>query len=391
MKIFDKNRLVELSQRSDALCLSIFIPTTRVSTDGYKQDKIHLKNQLAEAEKSLASKYDLSQEEIAKLLQPARALLDDQDFWKHNSDLLACYLCGGDMEIFQLPISMQESSHFISHKPFTLPLLPELADNGHYYLLLLNLDRIHLYEATRNVIQEVLLDPEEVAVSFTAEEEQFENQKHLQGQGSVGHGGTMYHSHGEGTDEEKKVTILQYFHRMTNMLEPILHKNPLPLYLAGVDYLIPLYREANKYPELMSAYVSGGFSSKDVDLLHEKSWELASSHFVQERKRLLESFDQRRSENTALADSVEAVLKACFTGAVDTLFVSEDHQHLWGRYDADKHAIIYDEDPKNGNHCLIDAAVSAVIRSKGKVFVTDGETTPGKRGVAALVRYPQAV
>ena len=280
MKIFDRKKLVELSKRSSRPYISLFIPSSRQSTDGYKQDKIHLKNQLAAAEKELREEYGLTPEEINRLLQPASELLDDKEFWKYNSDMLALYLADGQMELYQIPIAIEDSEHFIGTKPFTLPLLPEITDNGHYYFLVLNLNRIRLYEATRNVIQEVILDPEEVAVSFTAEEEDFEKQQYLQGQGGVGDAGAMYHGHGEGSDEEKKKTILDYFNRMNNMLEPILNKNPLPLYLAGVDYLIPLYREASNYNKLQDGYIPGSFSEKDMGLLHQESWKLASDHFV---------------------------------------------------------------------------------------------------------------
>ncbi|MCE7058029.1 hypothetical protein LZF95_25320 [Algoriphagus sp. AGSA1] len=389
MKIFDRKKFVELSQKSAKIYVSIFAPTSRLSTNGYKEDKIHLKNQLSNVEKDLENKYQLTPREIKELVEPAADLLKDSEFWKYNSDLMAIYLANGEMELIQVPVPIEYSSYFIGTKPFTLPLIPEVSGNGHYYLLVLNLEKIHLYEATRNVIQEIILDPEKVAVSLVAEEEDFEKQQFIQGQGGIGAAGAMFHGHGEGSDEEKKKTILNYFHRMTNMLEPILNKNPMPLYLAGVDYLIPLYREANKYNHLMEGYISGSFTVKDMDLLHQESWELASPNFAEEKASLLESFESKKVEDLALEET-EEILKAAFTGAIDTLFVSKNHDHLWGTYDKEAHSINTHKTQENGIHCLIDEAASCVIRSKGKVFLLDPAEIPGDSPMAGILRYPIA-
>ncbi|WP_439489994.1 baeRF7 domain-containing protein [Algoriphagus sp.] len=388
MKIFDLKKFVELSKKSSKLYVSIFLPASRQSTDGYKQDKIHLKNQLSKVEKDLENEYQQKPEEIKELLEPASNLLKDPEFWKHNSDMITIYLSDGEMELIQVPQPIEDSSYFISTKPFLLPLIPEISGNGHYYLLVLNLERIHLYEATRNVIQEIILDPDKVAVSHVAEEEDFENQQFIQGQGGVGAAGAMFHGHGEGSDEEKKKTILNYFHRMTNMLEPILNKNPLPLYLAGVDYLIPLYREANKYNHLMEGHIPGSFTANDLDLLHQESWELAAPNFANKGNNLLDSFEGKKAEELALDNETEELLKAAFTGGVDTLFVSNNHKHLWGKYNEDTHNVEFHEKQTNGVHCLIDEASACVIRSKGNVFLLDPEDIPGDSPLAGILRYP---
>jgi len=390
MKIFDRNKFVDLSKKSSRPFVSIYLPASRISTDGYKQDKIHLKNQLAQIERQLGEEYQLAAGEIKRLLSPAEELLSDSEFWKYNSDMIACYLYDGQMELFQIPISIQDSSHFVGTKPYLLPLLPEITDNGHYYILVVNLDRIRLYEATRSVIQEVLLNPDEISLSYTHEELQYDNQKELQGQGGVGKAGTMFHGFGEGSDEDRKASILDYFHRMNNELERTLNENPLPLYLAGVDYLIPLYRESSTYTNLQDGYILGSFTEKDMDVLHQRSWELAEPYFAAQRNQLRTSFDLKQAGGMALKDDTETLLKAAFTGAIDTMFISKNHKHIWGEYDADNYRIkIYDHQ-SNGSHCLVDEAATCVIRSKGNVYLTEPEDMPGESLIAGILRYPVA-
>ncbi|SFO71733.1 hypothetical protein SAMN04488519_11281 [Algoriphagus ornithinivorans] len=388
MKIFDKNLFLELTQKKSEPFISIYVPTSRKSTNAYKDDQTRFKNQLSQVEKDLEKNWGMDEKSISKALRPAHQLLEDFNFWQHNSDLLAVFLAGGEMEYFQVPIPGVESMNFIGTKAFTMPLVPELNDDGHYYLLLLNLDRIRLYEATRDVIQEIILDEEEVAVSFTVEEEIAENQDHLQGQGGVGSAGAMYHGHDGGSDEEKKTTILNYFHRMTNMLEPLLNKNPLPLYLAGVDYLIPLFREASKYNHLQDGHVSGAFTEKDVMSLHQKSWQLASNYFSSERRKRMNDFEEKKSEGLSIQNDKTALIKAAHSGALDTLFVDEKHEHVWGTFDTQKHQVNYQESRDKHSHCLIDLTISQTIKNGGKVFLMNSDSLPGNDIMAGILRYP---
>ncbi|MBS9522511.1 hypothetical protein KIH41_07025 [Litoribacter ruber] len=390
MKIFHNNHFENLAKTSGECVVSIYIPTSQKSTDSYQADKTHFKNQLAATENDLKNICKMEEEDIEKFLKPGYELLEDYDFWKYNSDMLAYYIIDGKAEFYRLPINLDKGMHFVGKRPFLLPLIPELTGDGRFYVLLLNLDRIRLFEATRNTMNEIELDPEEVAVSFTAEEEEDENQESLQGQGGVGKAGAMFHGHAKGSDEEKKVTILNYFHRMTNMLEPILNQHPLPLYLAGVDYLIPLFRQASKYHHLMEGHVSGAqFNVKNADHreLHQKAWAIAEPHFEKEKKDRKEDFGFKASKNLAVSNDYAKLIKASITGGVDTLLVSQKHKHLWGTYDENNYKLSFDDDPDGNNHCLIDLAAVKVKENGGKVYLVDPEHMPDSALIAGTLRY----
>jgi hypothetical protein len=388
MKIFNRDEFIALSKKEANLFISIYSPTSRRSTDAYQKDILTFKNTLSEIEKKLMEEEVHSPIEINRILEPAKSLINQFSFWQHNSDMLAVFLYDGEIEIYKLPLAIDTPNFFVGSKPMLLPMLPELADDGHYYILLLNLNQIRLYEATRNVVQEILIDPEKVAVSFTAEEDEADKEKNLQAQGRVGNAGAMYHGHGSGSDEEKKVTILNYFHRMTNMLEPMLNSNPLPLVLAGVDYLIPIFNEASKYGHIYERHVSGAFTGKDMMALHQKSWELIEPLFANARKRRKESFQALKVKGQASSNDQTKIIKAAFTGAVETLLVNREHHHLFGYYDNENHQVNIIENQQEGAHCLIDEAASKVIASNGKVYLTAVEDMPEDSQVAAVFRYP---
>ncbi|MFC4872171.1 hypothetical protein [Negadavirga shengliensis] len=387
MESFNLNTFKNLAQMKGNTVISIYSPTSRQTTDGYKADKIHLKNQLSEIECTLRERYKMEEEEIETLLQEGHNLLADYEFWKYNADMLASFIADGKLTTYRLPLKLENSIHFVGTRPFLLPLMPELNDDGHFYLLLLNLDRIRLYEVTRNTIQEITIDAEEVAVSFTGEEELDENQQFLQGQGGVGQAGAMFHGHGEGSDEEKKVTILNYFHRMTDMLEPKLNEHPLPLMVAGVDYLVPLFHQASKYKPLLDGHVSGAYNGDDARELHAKAWDAAAPYFSSESKKRKEMYTQKEAEGLALSNDRAKLIKASFVGGVETLFVSTDHKHVWGGFVEEDYKIVFDEKPTGENHCLIDLAAVKVLENKGKVYFLEPEEMPGESQIAGILRY----
>lgn len=385
--IFDKNSFLEIANKKASLVVSIYTPTNRRSSDGYKEDKTHLKNMLAEAETSLTADHKLSKTQAKDFLKEARALFEAHDFWKYNADMLACFIFDGKAETISLPIGLEKPCFFIGEQAFMLPMVPELNDDGHYYLLSLNLDRIRLYEGTRNTFAEVLLDKEEIALSFIAEEKEIENQSNLQAQGGIGNAGAMYHGQGDGADEEKKRKIANYFDRMCNMLEPKLNQNPLPLYLAGVDYLIPIFRRSCKYNYLMDGHISGSFGEKDELKLHEAVWKLAEPYFKQERQRRKAAYEEKASKNMAVSNDRLRLIKAAINGAVDTLLVNKAHQHLRGSYDTETHTIKLANGHSDKSHCLIDTAAIHTLAQKGKVYLVDAEQIPDGNDIAGTLRY----
>jgi hypothetical protein len=384
MKIFDKDQFIELSKKSGYPFISIYTPTSRLSTNAYKDDKTHFKNQLQEVESRMNNEKGFAWKESERILKPGYQLLDNPEFWEHNSDMLAVFLQDGEIDIFQLPLEIAESSHFIGSKPMVLPMIPELSDDGHYYLLVLNLDNIYLYEVSRNGIIEI--DDREIRSSFIDEEE-VRGDKGFQARG--GGAGSQFHGHSENSDEERKKRLLNFFHKVDNKLVPLLNRNPLPLYLAGVEYLSPIYREANSYGYLKEGKITGAFNHNDMLILHAKSWEVAAPYFEEERLNRKESFGSYLANGLAINNDKLKLIKAALTGAVDTLLVDKDHEHLWGTYDESAHQIVLSETQELGMHCLIDEAAARVIDFKGKVYLVESDMMPNESSaIAGILRYP---
>lgn len=386
MKTITEQRFKELASRTGDVVISIYTPTSKQSTDNYQTDKTHFKNKLKEIGRELQSVHQLEEEQIKSLLKPAHELLDNLEFWQANDQMLAYFIFDGTAEYHQLPAPITEPMHLISSRPFLLPLIPQLNNDGDFYLLHLNTEKIQLFKGSRNTFEEVELDEEEIPVSYAKEEEaNDEFQGVRKRQGSLGSGGD-FAAHGEGPGEERKQLVQNYVHRLANKLDKKLGQSPLPLYLAGLDYLLPMFRQASRYPLLQQKHM-GTLNGKSKQEIHNHAWQLAEDHFLQEKNKRKEEFGFRASRNLAISKDPEKLIKTAMTGGVDTLLVNKKHRHLWGTYNEDGFEVTFQEAPTGENHCLIDLAALHVINSGGRVFMLPPEEMPDQALIAGTLRY----
>ena len=92
MAMITKQEVLKLADKQNSNCVSIYIPTHRAGQETLEgQDKIKLKTQLKHAKAKL-EKQGLSDKEIEDLVQPVTDLINDDEFWRHQSDGLAIFL-----------------------------------------------------------------------------------------------------------------------------------------------------------------------------------------------------------------------------------------------------------------------------------------------------------
>lgn len=388
MTLFNTDDFLNLVNREATLCVSVYSPTSRLSTDGYHTDKLHFRNLLTEARNRLMNEHGRSAEQADALLADAYRRLDDQEFWKHSSDLLAYFSFDGEGQVVKLPLPVETPGCWIGRRPYLMPLIPELNDDGHFYLLVLNLHQVSLFEVTRSTIEQITL-PDDVPTSYTDETEGADNQKHLQHQSGVGQAGAIFHGQGSGSDEVRKEDLLQYFHRLSNELDPLLHRNPLPLVLVGAEYLLPIYRQATKYPHAVEATLTGSYHAGDMLALSAEAWQVMEPHFRQARLARKEEYGLFASQAQGSADAKTVVLTA-LSGGVDTLFVRKGAE-LWGTYHPDSFTLSVVDEAGPESSELLNEAASKTIEYGGRVYLVDDENNPAPGSdVAGIFRYPLA-
>ncbi len=145
MDILTKTELEQLMRKEQQWCVSIYMPTHRTGTDA-QQDPIRLKNLLREAEIQLSAQ-GIGRREVQNMLEPASMLIQDSNFWQHQSDGLAIFISSSRVRRYRLPLKFEELVVVIDHFHIK-PLLPLFTGDGQFYILALSQNEVRLLLGT---------------------------------------------------------------------------------------------------------------------------------------------------------------------------------------------------------------------------------------------------
>lgn len=387
MDLFRNDELKELAMRTDGTCVSIYMPAHRVGWE-QQQDPVRLKNLLDEAEGQLVEA-GIRSPDARTLLENAQGLLEDNDFWQHQSDGLAVFIDGEGTRTYRLPLDFDELV-FVGEQFHIKPLLPMVSDDGQFFVLAISLKDIRLLQGTRYLVEAVDLGdvPTSMAEALWYEDVERQLQWHTETSTTQGRGERPAAFHGQGAvEDDVKNAILRYFQRVDRELVDLLQDGGIPLVLAGVDYLLPIYREANSYPHLVKEGIEGNPEELSVKDLHQRAWEMVEPIFSAEQQQAVRRYEELAGMGSDEASNdLEEVVKATIYGRVETLFVGLGVQR-WGRYEEETNIVEVHGEFKPGDQDLLDLAATYTLKNRGIVYAQLPEEVPGGREVAAIFRY----
>lgn len=381
--IFSFTQFKSLAEIRSPHCISIYMPTHRKGEEVKSgKDRLVLKNTLQNIRKELKS-YNLSDNEIESILKPAYQLLAEDSFWRQLSDGLAIFMKEGFFEFYVLPIYF-DSFHFISGNFYLKPLVPMFNGNGRFYLLALSLDGASLFEGTKHSIAEIEISdivPDAITQSFHEEDKE----KSLQFRtGQQGDGNAQFHGHH--SKDEKNKDIFKHFRAIDQGLKEVLSNDKSPLIVACVDFLFPLYKEANTYKYLYNDYIKGNPEGTDIFLLHEKAWLKLEPHFEHYKKQIIENFNDMVPEKETIAE-IEKVIPAAINGRIENLLI-KNMSSLPGLYNLKTGKVEVHSKWSHENNCLLDLAAKETLLKGGNVFLVDQQDMPVKTAfVNATLRF----
>lgn len=375
-----------LAQQAANPSLSIFLPTHRAGQDA-KQDPIRLKNLLRDAEHRFLNS-GMGPREASTLLQPAQALLNSSSFWQHQYDGLAIFMAADDFHVYRLPFSVEELL-IIARSYYVKPVLPLFTNNGHYYILALSQNEVRLFEGTRHSVGQIdlpvgLLESLNEVLKLDDPETQVQVHTVTAPKG-VGIG--IFHGQGGSGAEQQESGIERYLSLVDRGLKDIFHEQQAPLVLAGVDYLLSIYRRVSDYAHIMPEGITGSPEHLLPETLQEQAWPIVELHFRQETEKIMAAYQQLADTDTA-SDNVEEIVAAAFNGRVDRLVVAVDTQ-VWGNFNRDTGEVVYYQDGQRKEDYLplLDFAAMQTLQNGGTVFALSQDEMPTKSAIAAVFRY----
>ncbi len=358
------------------------MPTFRTGAES-QQNQIRFRNLLRKAEEKLLAG-GLRPQEIKAMLEPAQALPGNVLFWRKQSDGLALFLSADLFRSFCLPEAFDELIMVADHFHIK-PLLPLLGGDKRFHILALSQNEIRLLEGTARNVREIELE----SVPKNLEEALGYDESGKQVRYRAGTAGGSDHSamvsgHGAEIDDTKE-NLLKYFRLIDRGLRDLLRDERTPLILAGVEYLFPIYREANTYPRLIEEGIPGNPQGISTDALHRSALKIVSPYFQKAEQDAVAQYRQSSGTGLTSADLGE-IVAAAVHGRVGVLFVASGRQQ-WGTFNKESGAFEQHRKMGTSSEDLLELAAVQTFLNGGSVFILPPERLPDTGDLTAVFRY----
>lgn len=381
MELLSTDQLKQLAEIEGNNLVSLYIPT-REPGDDTQQNPIRLKNQLQKMTEKLEER-GFNPPDVAEFLSPIVNLSEREDFWQKQSQSLALFLIDGQLSHFQLPVIVEEQV-VIGNTFQITPLLQVNQIEKPVYLLALSLGNLRLFGIEPGKAKELELGDVpsslEEAMRYDDPEKQLQHRSSGAGQDSKGSG---FHGHGGG-EEQREKNILRYFQMVDKGIRKLIEPEAW-LLLAGVDYLLPIYRQANEHPQVLDQGISESADRWSADEVHARSYELMSDKTQEARAEALERF-RNLADSDKRAEKLDEIISQSYGGQVETLFLRAGEK-VNGTYDLDKDKVEIDRNQHEGSEDLLNMAARFTLLRGGKVYPLANDEMPVEGEIAAILRY----
>jgi hypothetical protein len=269
----DPEELHQLKTFNEPFSLTIYAPFIEVDPNGSTNpNRIELKNLLHEAETALLAD-GVEPRVVRKTLRPARALLENREFWPRSGESLALFLHPRFFRQYHLPGKIP---YMLSvGRGFNLgPLMRVVRDNRPYLVLALSHKNVRMFEGDRFRIRQLHLRnfPTNMEESLGIDEYPKVSETHSIAPAGE-KGSEAYHGQYNENETDKQMLFL-FFRKIDASLHKFLQQKDRPVILAGVEYLLPIYRQANTSPYLVPGGLTGNFEHEDPEHIRRRAWKL---------------------------------------------------------------------------------------------------------------------
>ena len=389
MPLLSLDEIKTLIEKHNSPCVSIYMPMQKAGPD-VRQNPIRFKNLIREAEERLDA-IGIDHQEAMEWLKSAHEL-DNSEFWENQDHGLAIFISPEVFRYYSLPWEFQELV-VVSDRFHLKPLLPVLTtDEERFYVLALSQNDVRLLVGTRYSVREVELEmpkgmDEALQYDETAKEGQFRISTSGGGTANTAVQAGSFHGQGSPDRDKRQEKILQYFHAIDGALHDFLRKKKAPLVLAGVEYLFPIYKEANTYQHLVDEGITGNPENLTPEELHDQAWQIVEPLYQQTQEAAVEHYQEVAGANTGRASSdIKEIVSAAYYQRVDSLLVALGQQ-LWGRFDPDTTQVHLHSEPEPDDEDMLDFAAIHTLLNGGTVYPVEPEKVPEQAPAAAIFRY----
>jgi hypothetical protein len=268
---------------------------------------------------------------------------------------------------------------------YLAPLIPVMTQKDYFFLLVLSKKQAKLFKADAFGMVHIPIPEMPNGIEDVVHLEEKDDQKLFRTGSSGAGGGANYHGMGAGKPDDKE-NISMYLDEVDETLwKEVLSTQKVPLLLAGVEYLLPIYRNVAQYNNIWAESITGSHEHDDINSLYQQARAIMEPYFQERYKKAMTDYGNK-SASQITSSELKDVIPGAFYSRVGQLFAVQG-EHIWGRFDEQDNVLSIHDQQQEGDECLLDKAVHKTLLNGGEVFLVERESMPADSKLAALMRY----
>lgn len=374
-------KLQKLLSLKNAPAVTLYMPTHRIPGAEHQRENITRYRNLIRRAEQLMRDQTIKSADMQAVLERMEALVDDQAFWRDQTEGLIIAANPRQLTYFNLPITTDEYVAVDSHFHL-VPLFSLESANKNYYVLVLAQHLPQLHQGDGYGLQENMLELPQSPEKALHIDEMQQKQQHYHGKAGGMATGQRAGSNAKDAGGEERLR----FYRLIDQ-KLLNHLNTrLPLLLAGTSNDIAEYRSISNYPNLMRATLEGNHVNTPGGDLALMAWkEVYREIVLNEERQAVAAFEERKAAHRSLSDLAQ-IVKAAEAGRVESLLLPmytrtadtiDDHL-------VEQPKIIFSETPEQ---LAVDKAALHTWSLGGTILNLHPSVAPARFKPAAILRY----
>lgn len=372
-----------LTQAGSSLKLSMYFPFDKTWREPL-MEKVLLKDLRRTAAYALQNRGALSGG-IEAILAPVDSLLADTQTFRYEGEGLALFSDGEKTLAVLLPKAPAPSAE-IDFRFRLDGVLTQVFARDRFYLLSLSQHAVKLWDCDGVSLHPISLEGLETDIRKTPHFQEAEYQAVVHSGNASGHGQSSSHA-GIGVADGRKLKkeIEVFFRAIDHGIQSRILAKKQPMVLAGVGFLLPIYRAVNTYAGLLAADLPGNSEALGTpEDLHQRAYALLQAAEIQERNQALGTFIENLTRARSCAGYTDLVPCAA-QGRLSHLFVARGVLQ-WGDFEQATGRTVLFDTYRDGAVDLGNVACVGAIRTHAKAYAVPAGEMPAGSQIAGLYR-----
>lgn len=357
-------QILELSRERHDIAITLVIPTETVGDN--TAARIHARTLFRGA---LAQLKDAEKRRIWPIEDDLSAILEEEEFWAHQSRGLVLLLTPERARSFQIPSTVRPGAH-VSDRFHLKPLMRSLTARDSAHVLALEEDQVRLFHVTGAGIEEIRTP--QMPGSAAA----------LAGKASINGRSPSGRFQGQ---EGQRLRLAQFARRVDQVLGDVLHGSTEPVILHAAEPLLSIFRNVTTLPTFAGHAIEGSPKAVPETEIEAQARGILDRIRADDLTAFQERFALREGQGRALTQT-DLVARAATAGAVETLLIDMDAA-IPGTVCETTGQITFAAAEGADSYGIVDEIAARVLRTGGQVIAVRKAEMPEGQDVAATLRW----